>query len=111
MEYVSDNVAVVAVLNSGYAKDKSLMHLLRGLFFMAASLNFWYCASHIPGRLNIVADAISPNNLTLLGEVRPSINPAPSVIPQTLIQLVEPGSPDWISPNWVRKFRNSIIWH
>ena len=111
VEYVSDNATVVAVLNSGYAKDKSLMHLLRGLFFKATSLNFGYCATHIPGRLNIAANAISRNNLTLLSEVRPSINPAPSVIPQTLIQLVAPGSPDWISPNWVRKFRNSIVWH
>ena len=29
VEYMSENVAVGAVLNSGYARDKTLMHLLQ----------------------------------------------------------------------------------
>ena len=60
VEFVSDNEAVVAVLNSGYARDGVLTHLLRFLFFIAASFSFWYSACHIPGRLNV---AISRNIL------------------------------------------------
>ena len=111
VEYMLDNEAVVAVLNSGYARDKSLMHLLRCSFFMAAALNFWYCGSHIPGRLNTAADAILRNKKSVLFEVIPSINSSPSTIPQRLIELVAPGSPNWISPSWVKRFRDSIRWH
>ena len=55
VQFVSDNEAVVAVLNSGYARDGVLMHLLWCLFFIAASFSFWYSACHIPGRLNVVS--------------------------------------------------------
>ena len=81
------------------------MHLLRCLFFIAAALNFWYGASHIPGKMNIAADAISRNNVEVLFEVIPNINSSPLAIPQTLIQLVAPGSPEWISPSWVKQFQ------
>ena len=40
VQFVSDNEAVVVVLNSGYAKDGVLMHLLRCLLFIAASFSF-----------------------------------------------------------------------
>ena len=109
--FVSDNAAVVSILNSGYSRDKTLMHLLRCLFFMAASFNFWYSASHIPGKLNIAADAISRNRESTLFEVMPSINRSPSIIPQMLIQLLAPNGPDWTSQSWARQFNNSIVWH
>ena len=55
VQFVSDNEAVVAVFNSGYARDGVLMHLVWCLFFIAASFSFWYSACHIPGRLNVVS--------------------------------------------------------
>ena len=109
--FVLDNAAVVSILNSGYSRDKTLMHLLRCLFFMAASFNFWYSASHIPGKLNIAADAISRNRESTLFEVMPTINRSPSIIPQMLIQLLAPNGPDWTSQSWARQFNNSIVWH
>ena len=63
MQSVSDNEAVVVVLNLGYARDGVLTHLLQFLSFIAASFSFWYSTCHIPGRLNVAADAISRNIL------------------------------------------------
>ena len=111
VQFVSDNEPVVQVLNAGHARDETLSHLLRCLFFMAATFSFWFCSTHIPGKLNSAADAISRNRLSVLHEYRPDLERSPSVIPQMLPRLVGPGGPDWILPNWGGLFRNSIVWH
>ena len=60
-----DNIAVVDVLNLGWAKDGLLMHLLRCVFFISAHFEVTVKAAHIPGRENIAANALSRNNLSL----------------------------------------------
>ena len=49
MECLCDNMAVVVVVNSGRAKDRILMHLLRSMFFIAAHWNIHVHATHLPG--------------------------------------------------------------
>ena len=110
VQFVSDNKAVVAVSNSGYARDGVLMHLLRCLLFIAASFSFWYSTCHIPGRLNVAADAISCNKLVVLFDSKPDLNPSPSTLLQTLPVLVAPEAPDWTSPNWGALLGSSIVW-
>jgi len=112
IQFVSDNEAGVQVLNAGHAREESLSHSLRCLFFIAAaSFNFWFCATHIPGKLNVAADAISHDKLVSLFEGRPDLERSPSVIPQMLPRLVGPGGPDWTLPDWGWQFRSSIVWH
>ena len=48
-----DNMAVVSVVNSGYYRDTTMMHMLRCLFFMSSHFNVTVQASHIPGVANI----------------------------------------------------------
>lgn len=66
------------VLNSDFAKDGILMHLLRCVFFISAHFEITTKAAHIPGRENIAADALSQNNLCLSSwtgaSSRPRIN-------------------------------------
>ena len=59
VHFHSDNEAVVAVVNSGYSKDAKMMHLVRCLFFVLAKWDIMLYACHIPGVLNIAADAIT----------------------------------------------------
>ena len=63
MEFKVDNMTVVHVLNNTYSKDQHLMHLIRTLVFLASRFEFWFSASHIEGKANIIADALSRNNL------------------------------------------------
>ena len=76
-----DNEAVVAVLNSGYSRDHSSC---RCIFFFCAKYDVCLSAAHIPGHLNVLADAISQNDgqlsLFLL-----TGNPCPTLIPSEII--------------------------
>ena len=53
----------MAVLQSGSAKDKKLAHMLRCLFFLEAKFQFTIVAAHIPGAINVRADALSRNHI------------------------------------------------
>ncbi len=66
MEVQCDNQGAVALVNSGYSKVPQLMHMLRCLFFIRATFDFSLRAVHVPGKDNILADAISRDNIQLL---------------------------------------------
>ena len=61
IECYCDKMTVVAVINSGCAKDSTLMHVLRCMFFVAGHLDIRIHANHIPGVENVAADALSRN--------------------------------------------------
>ena len=52
-------MSVVEVLNNGYSRDATLMHLLRFLFFTSEHYQFLVDAVHISGKENMQADALS----------------------------------------------------
>ena len=54
-----DNLAIVLAWQGKSAKEPRIMSLLRRLFFIAAQHNFTVLLSHLPGRHNAIADAIS----------------------------------------------------
>jgi len=64
VEFEADNEAVVGVLNATFSNDLHLMHLIWVLVFLAATFNFWFVASHIPGIKNVTAVALSRNALS-----------------------------------------------
>ena len=55
----SDNMTVLAGINRGTSRNKTVMLAIRYLFWQAARLNFHLRVLHIPGRNNKRADAIS----------------------------------------------------
>ena len=77
MHFQSDNAAVVATLNSGSSKEVTLMHLMRCLCFNMAKFNFVVSASHVLGKQNQLADALSRNNSDQFLLDYPQASPSP----------------------------------
>ena len=103
-----DNQAAVCVVNAGYSRDKDMMHLMHCLFFIRAYWGIDLWAVHIPGEQNVAADAISRGNLSTLFQV----SPLPTVVRQSLHDLLVVQQPDWASPSWVSLFRSCLrqVW-
>ena len=81
IEFSSDNQ--VHVLSKLYCRDARLMCYLRCLVFCAANHNFWFTAKHIPGRRNVLADAISRNKIDLfLSQAPKTMEVTPDGIPR-----------------------------
>lgn len=106
IRFHSDNMAVVAVLNSRSARTPLLMHLLRCFSFYCAYFRFHVSATHIPGILNTAADALSRNNLSLFSSVVPQARQY--AIPPALFELLIATTPDWGSADWTRLFVRSL---
>ena len=77
----TDNAAVVAIVNSGRSKDKLAMHLMRCLFFLMARGEYTLKATHIEGKSNVAADALSRNRLPLFRLQVPTAEEHPTPIP------------------------------
>ena len=102
----SDNMAVVAAVNSRIARDPVLMHLLRCFSFYCAYFKFRFKAEHVPGVMNTAADALSRNNMSLFFSLTPQIPQFP--IPPALHSLLMATRPDWGSPAWTQLFTSSL---
>ena len=107
--FKSDNIAVVSVLQTGRARDPTLMHLLRCIHFYSATLQFNYTAAHIAGKLNSAADALSRNKLSQFFSLLPQADHSPSAIPHAVMTLAFQGRLDWTAPQWRKQFRDSLI--
>ncbi len=101
-----DNLGVVALVNSGASRVPELMHLLRCLFFVRAHLQLDLLALHVPGVENVLADAISRNNLHVLFTQVPGATHGRTAIPANLLSLLVERQPDWTSQAWTRLFRS-----
>ena len=103
-----DNQAVVEMVNSGYCRDQGMMQMIRCLFFILAFFEISMQTVHIPGRLNIGADAISWDNIQVFHMQAPKAHARPSPVPQALSNLLIYQQPDWTSPDWSRLFRTCL---
>ena len=54
-----DNEAAVYIINKGTTAHPVVMYYLRHLFWMSAIYNFRFTARYFPGKLNVIADAVS----------------------------------------------------
>ena len=78
VQFVVDNKAVVDDLNATFCSDTQMMHLIQLLVFFAAKYNLWFTAAHIPGKNNVIADALSRNNLSLFCSQGPEVDYHPA---------------------------------
>ena len=93
----SNNIATVAMVNSGVIYNSEAMHLLRCLAFIVAKFQLSFAAAHIPGEKNTIADAISRNNLSLFYSLCPQACHHQTDVPAALVELLVGLRPDWTS--------------
>ena len=77
VQFLCDNAAVVAILNSGSSQDQPIMHLVRRLTLVACRQHFSFSARHIPGHRNAAADALSRLHFPEFHRLLPSADPLP----------------------------------
>ena len=99
----ADNIAVVEVLNSTSCRDSHLMHLVCLLVFLASYHNFWFTASHIQGKQNTLADALSRNNMNFFYSQVPQASREQPRIPRELVTLLAQNL-SWVSTAWIQQF-------
>ena len=93
-----DNMAVVDVVKTQRSKDPTIMHLLRCLHFICAYWEVELRVEHIPGNMNVIADAISRNMPQVMKEA--GLEEVPVQIPEELWRLLVIERPDWLQPTW-----------
>ena len=107
VKFAMDNAAVVEVIKVTYSKELHMMHLIRLLVFFAVKFDFWFTATHIPGKLNTLADALSRNNKDLFFSQAPQAAPQASPLSPALVNLLSLII-TWTFTNWIRQFKHSI---
>ena len=83
-----------------------MMHPIQLLVFFAAKYNFWFTAAHIPGKNNVIADALSRNNLSLLRSQAPEADYHPAQPLAALVSLISQNI-TWTSTSWM-KFSKTV---
>ena len=102
-----DNMAVVAIVNSGTARDPQTMNLMRCLTFIAAKRDFRMRAAHIKGTHNTLADALSRDNLKLFRSQFPQAEQEPTPIPAAVLDLLLLHEPDWMARDWTEQWTST----
>lgn len=105
-----DNEAVVCMMASRSSRDPNLMHLLRCLFFVEAAWQFTLSARHIRGVANVLADAVSRNNLDLFFMQFSEADRRATPVPPDFVGLLLDTQLNWTSPAWTRRFATSLSW-
>lgn len=81
ISFQCDNAATVLIINKGRSKCSRIMCLMRKLTIVAAKCNFSFSANHVPGKLNVIADALSRFQMERFRQVAPSAAPVPCECP------------------------------
>ena len=85
--FLSDNQAVVDIINKKSCKNKTLMILIRRLVLASMTWNVIFRSKHIKGKTNIVADLLSRSQFQKAHKVAPWLSPTPADIPVHLLKV------------------------
>lgn len=81
--FMSDNMAVVQIINKQSSKDKTIMRLVRRLVLATLECNIHFRAKHIPGKHNVTADCLSRFQFQAAFQSAPQLNRLQTPIPKT----------------------------
>lgn len=83
----TDNMAVVSIVNRQTSKCPKIMKLVRFFVLQCLKVNLAFCAKHIAGKQNDIADALSRFQMVRFREAAPSADPVGTPVPQFLWSL------------------------
>ena len=83
--FYTDNEALVAIINKQSSKDKTTMSLLRPLILACLHFNILFQARHVAGSKNLLADALSRQDIPRFRRLSPKSNLQPAKIPSHLL--------------------------
>ena len=81
----TDNHAVADVLTSKTSKHLQLLSMLRSIVLHSLLFNIQITAKHISGKTNVLADALSRNNHTLIMLQEAQMQKQPTILPPELL--------------------------
>jgi len=85
--FLSDNQAIVEVINKKSCRDPMLMSLVRRIVVAALHFNILFRAKHIPGKTNVVADHLSRFQFQKAKLVAPWLSDHQTVVPLNLLHI------------------------
>ena len=103
-----DNIDVVHILRSGYAKNDDVMHFICCFFLITTSFSLFLLSQHLPSCHNQSADALSWDHLPLFYSLVAQGTLSPSPIPFRLVELLVSPHLDWADKSWTTWFLS--IW-
>lgn len=87
VNFHSDNLAVVHIINKQSSKDKTIMQLVRKFVLLTLKYNILFKCSHIAGIKNIAADYLSRLQIAKFKREFPKMEVHPTVDSVTLLKL------------------------
>lgn len=85
--FMSDNMAVVQIINKQTSKDRTIMKLVRRLVLATLKCNIHFRAKHIPGKHNVTADRLSRFQFQAAFQSAPHLNRQQTPIPQASLTI------------------------
>ena len=83
--FVTDNAALVSIINQQTSKHKLVMILIRDLVLTALNYNIIFRARHIPGLNNTRADCLSRFQIARFKELSPQADELPTIAPEIFL--------------------------
>ena len=78
---MSDNMAVVHILNNYTSKDPSIMVIVRLIVLSCMQFNIFIRSQHLPGKFNILPDLLSRNQVPRAKQMFPYLDQWPVQVP------------------------------
>ena len=83
--FVTDNAALISIINQQTSKHKLVMILIRDLVLTALNYNIIFRARHIPGLNNTRADCLSRFQIARFKELSPQADELPTIVPEIIL--------------------------
>ena len=82
--FLTDNMALVHIINQCTSRDPKIMRLVRQLMVKAMRCNILFRARHLPGKRNVLADALSRLQVLSFKQLAPWADRQPTPLPRDI---------------------------